>query len=346
MTTFAKTKTTYLFILCVFVSSIATQAQSFTLEAIKAYPFPTELTASARGSKIAWSFDEQGRRNVYVAAGPAYSSRKLTNYQEDDAQEITSLSISNDGKWVLYVRGGDHGSNWDDDQPVNASFSGTPPKVQIWTVPFAGGEPKAIAEADDPAVSPNSDSVAFIKGGQVWIAPVNASAPAKILFTSRGTSGAIQWSPDGSALAFVSNRGDHSLVGVYGMQTATIKWIAPSFKRDNNPKWSPDGTQLVFIRNAGGGGAADSILARRHQPWSIITSAIATGTTTEIWKASPNLEGSIPSTHGGYNLHWAAGNRIIFLSYMDGWPHIYSIAATGGAALLLTPGNFMAEHIR
>jgi len=346
MTYLLKNKNIYFFILSVFIQSTIVQAQSFTLQSIKSYPFPTELTASAQGSKIAWAFDEEGKRNVYVAEGPAYMPRKLTNYNNDDAQEITSLSISHDGKWVVYVRGGDHGSNWNDDVPVNASFSPTPPKVEIWTVPFAGGEPKAIAEADEPVISPKSDSVVFIKGGQVWIAAVNASGAARNLFTSRGTTGSLQWSPEGTNLAFVSNRGDHSLVGVYTMNTTTIKWIAPSFKRDNNPKWSPDGKQLVFIRNAGGGGPPDSLLVRRHQPWSIITADVASGKTTEIWKAPQTLQGSIPFTHGGYNLHWAAQNRIVFLSYMDGWQHVYSIASSGSSPLLLTPGNFMAEHIK
>lgn len=341
-----KKRNIFFFILSVFIQSAIVKAQSFTLQSIKAYPYPTELTASASGSKIAWAFDEEGKRNVYVAEGPTYIPRKLTNYNTDDAQEITSLSISDDGKWVVYVRGGDHGGNWNDDVPVNASFSPTPPKVQIWSVPFTGGEPKAIAEADEPVISPKSDSVVFIKGGQAWIAPVNASATAKNLFTSHGTTGSLEWSPDGSNLAFVTNRGDHSMIGVYTMNSATINWIAPSFKRDNNPKWSPDGRQLVFIRNAGGGGAPDSLLARRHQPWSIITADVASGKLTEIWKAPQTLEGSIPSTHGGYNLHWAAQNRIVFLSYQDGWPHIYSISSSGGSPVLLTPGNFMAEHIK
>ena len=58
------------------------------------------------------------------------------------------------------------------------------------------------------------------------------------------------------------------------------------------------------------------------------------------------MRGSIPTTHGLVNLHWAAGDRIVFLSYQDGWPHLYSIAATGGRELLLTSGNFMCEHIQ
>jgi Tol biopolymer transport system component len=44
-------------------------------------------------------------------------------------------------------------------------------------------------------------------------------------------------------------------------------------------------------------------------------------------------------------LHWAS-NRIVFLSYHDGWPHLYSIPEDGGEELLLTPGEFMCEYIK
>ena len=67
--------------------------RSFTLEQIKSYPFPNELTASATGARIAWAFDERGLRNVWVAEGPEFKARRLTNYETDDGQELTSLSI-------------------------------------------------------------------------------------------------------------------------------------------------------------------------------------------------------------------------------------------------------------
>lgn len=322
-----------------------TQAQTFSLEAVKSYPFPTDLTSSAQGSRIAWACNEQGKRNVYVAEGPDFAPRKLTNYTDDDGQELSSLSISDDGKWVVYVRGGDHGSNWDDELPVNTTFSPVSPKVQIWSVPFAGGEPKAIAEGDAPVTSPKSDKIAFIKGGQVWGAPVDGSAAAKTMFTVRGTNSSIEWSPDGSKLAFVCDRKDHAFVGVFTDEKTPITWIAPSFSKDNSPKWSPDGKRLVFVRTSGSGGALDSILVRRHRPWSIWTGDIASGTATQLWQAPKTLAGSVPTTHGGFNLHWAAGDRIVFLSYQDGWPHLYSVASSGGTPLLLTPGSFMAEYI-
>ena len=333
----------FLFFCSALLSTIS-EAQSFTLQAVKSYPFPNELTASSGTNKIAWAFNEEGKRNVYVAEGPAFQPRKLTDYKADDGQEITSLQISADGKWVVYVRGGDHGGNWGDDQPVNTTFTAAMPKVQVWTVPFSGGEPKAASEGDDPVLSPKSDSVVFIKGGQAWIASVGSSS-ARNLFTTHGTTGSLQFSPDGSQIAFVSNRADHSLIGVYTFRDASIKWVSPSFKRDNNPQWSPDGKSIVFIRNAGGGGAPDSLLVKRHQPWSIFAADVSTTKAKEIYKSPQTLQGSVPTTHGGYNLHWAANNKIVFLSYVDGWPHLYSIDAAGGTPMLLTPGAFMAEHI-
>ena len=36
--------------------------------------------------------------------------------------------------------------------------------------------------------------------------------------------------------------------------------------------------------------------------------------------------------------------RIVFSSYQDGWPHLYSVPESGGEALLLTPGPFEVEQ--
>ena len=74
---------------------------SFTVEQVKSYPFPAELTASGTGSRIAWTFNERGQRNIWVAEGPAFTPRRLTGYSEDDGQELTSVSLSADGKWVV-----------------------------------------------------------------------------------------------------------------------------------------------------------------------------------------------------------------------------------------------------
>lgn len=322
-----------------------TYSQTFSVESVLSYPFPSELTSSPAGSKIAWALNEQGRRNIYVAEAPEYIPRKITDYNKDDGQEITSLTISPDGKWIVFVRGGDHGGN-NADMPVNASSAPIDAKVQIMSIPYEGGKTNILSEADNPIISPSSDQVLFSMGGQILAVPIDGSSPAKNLFYARGSSGSLKYSPDGSKIAFVSSRGDHSFIGIYSDEQTPINWVLPAFSRDSSPRWSPDGKSIAFIRMPGIGGKTDSVFARRHQPWTIWTADINSGKGAPIWKAPETLQGSVPSTQGGTNLHWAAFNRIIFVSYQDGWPHLYSVDAKGGSELLLTRGNFMVEQIK
>lgn len=319
--------------------------RSFTVEQIKSYPFPNELTAAASGSRIAWALDERGLRNLLVAEGPEWKARQLTAYKIDDGQELTSIAISGDGKYVVFVRGGEHSANWEG-PPPNPTSNPIAPKVQIWSVPFtcsaSACEPKMLAEGDEPELSPSGDRVAFVKERQIWIVPTDGSAPAKKLFSANGNLDSPKWSPDGTRLAFVSSRGDHSFVGVYVNDSTSILWIAPSTSRDVSPRWSPDGARIAFVRSPGSGGAPDSILVRTRRRWSIWTTDSRTGEAKMLWDAPDK---SYPSTHGGTNLNWAAGGRIVFLSNADGQAHLYSIPENGGAALLLTPGNYMAEYV-
>ena len=324
----------------------AALAQSpFSIDQVKSYPFPNELTAAPTGNRIAWAFNEQGKRNIWVAEGPSFAARQLTQYGIDDGQELSSVQISRDGKWVVYLRGGDHGSNFDDALPVNVLNRPTPPKVQIFAVAFDGGEPKALGEGEEPTVSPLGDKVAFTRDRAIWIAPIDGSSTARKAISVKGDDGSPVWSPDGARLAFVSFRGDHSFIGIYANDTTPMQWISPTTSRDAEPRWAPDGSRIVFVRRPGTGGAPDSILAQRHQPWALWMADAKTGEAHQLWKSPTTLRGSVPSTEGGYNLHWAANGRIVFLSYMDGWPHLYSIAEQGGPPMLLTPGNYMAEYI-
>ena len=162
-------------------SATRTPQSSFTITQVKSYPFPTGMTASATGSRIAWVLNEEGRRNIWVAEGPGFTPRRLTSYLADDGQDLTSVSISADGKYVVYVRGGDFGSNFDDALPVNPTGTPTVPKVEIWAVAFDGGEPRALGEGENPVLSPKGDVVAFEKDRQIWVAPLDGAAPGRKL---------------------------------------------------------------------------------------------------------------------------------------------------------------------
>jgi hypothetical protein len=56
----------------------AAPTKGFTLDQVLNYPFPDNLVASPRGSTIAWTFNERGARNIYIADGPEFQARRLT----------------------------------------------------------------------------------------------------------------------------------------------------------------------------------------------------------------------------------------------------------------------------
>src|SRR5581483_10313457 len=59
------------------------------------------------------------------------------------------------------------------------------------------------------------------------------------------------WSPDGTKIAFISNRTDHSFIGVYDTRSKSVTFLSPSVDHDTSPTWSPDGTRIAFIRRPG-----------------------------------------------------------------------------------------------
>ncbi len=204
-------------------------------------------------------------------------------------------------------------------------------KVQVWAVPAAAGAPTLLGDGDEPAIAPSGNRVAFVKDRRIWIAPLDGSKAAEQAFFARGASESPVWSPDGRTLAFVSNRDDHSFIGLFTDASRPIRYLAPSTSRDSDPVWSPDGRTIAYVRQPGRGGVPASALVQQPSPWAIWVADAATGSGHEAWKSGTSLVDSIPRTAGGANLHWGAGERLVFLSYQDDWPHLYSVAPSGGA---------------
>ena len=323
-------------------------ANTFTLDRVLDYPFPANLVAAPKGQTIAWTFNERGSRNIYVAEGPDFQPRRVTPYLEDDGQELTGLAFAPDGKTIVYVRGGDHGANWPAEgnlQP-NPNSSGGQPRIGVWSIATRGSAtPKLLGEGDDPAIAPSGTRVAFVRDKKIYLAPLDGSAPAELAFFARGSSESPAWSPDGSALAFVSNRDDHAFIGIFTEARQPIRYLSASTSRDGQPMWSNEGGKIAFVRQPGRGGVPQSPLLQRPQPWSIMVGdARAGGPAFESWKSGRALVDSMP---GAVNLRWAADDHVVFTSYQGGWPHLYAIhhPGEGGKPALLTPGAFMVEHV-
>ena len=341
-------------ILVVFVGLLSStvkpaSGQSFTLQQVMSVTFNSELQASPKGSLVVWMANQEGKRNVWVAevAGGNFAARQVTAYTTDDGQDIGDITWTPDGRSVLYVYGGDFEFPGRPDPNPALLASGV--EQTIFIVPVDGGKPRRLAEGRSPQVSPDGKTVAFLSKEGIWSVSLADDSPKPaLMFHSRGTLGPPLWSPDGKSVAFTSNRGDHGFVGVYCVGDKTITYMDPSTQTDRYPEWSPDSRQIAFVRTAGGGGGGAG--ARRvGEPWSIHAADAATGTGHEVWHAAKG-QGSVFHALGTeQQLFWTPGGHIIFPSELDGWEHLYSVpvsgSASGGGAMLLTPGDFEVEHV-
>ena len=338
--------------LCV---AAAAQESPFTLEQIMSSPFPEGLTAAPVGGAIGWVFNLRGARNIWVAQPPSYKARAITSYAEDDGQEIGDLAWTPDGKAIVYTRGGD--MEMGREYPNPRSF---PQGVEqdVWLITLAGGQPKRLGEGHSPAVSPKGDSVAFIYKSQVWLAKIEGSEKAAQLIHSKGDSDSLRWSPDGSKLAFVSRRGDHSLIGVYDFGSKALRYLDPSVDRDFAPVWSPAGKQIGFIRISTSREAFEFGPKRTGQPWSIRVADVTSGFGHQVWIAQEGKGSVSRGITADNQLFWASGDQLVFPWERDGWTHLYAVSSQipkasaearveqpSNRATLLTPGDFEVEHV-
>lgn len=327
--------------------SFAYAQKGLSLKTLLDHPYPDNLCSAPSRNEIAWTFDIEGRRNIYFLKGNGSSFTQLTHDTADDGQQISDIGLSNNGKWLVYKRGGAPEGNWSNNVPVDPASYPLIPPIEVHSIYLPDGKNYLLAkDVSSPVISPDNQTVIYIKNkNEVWMVPADHSTQPSILFETRGEIRSLRYSPDGKRIAFVADRGDHSFIGIFTNGQTSLHWIDPTFSRDVSPRWSPTGDSLVFVRMPAIGGAPDSILKQYPRPWEIRIAGATGETSTLLWKSPNTLRGSVPTTNGGFNLHWAADNRIIFLSTQDNWPHLYSVPVTGGKPLLLTPGHFMVEYI-
>ncbi len=316
-------------------------APPFTLDQVLGAAFPTDLTAAPAGGKVAWVSNALGVRNIMVAEPPAYQARKLTSYNRDDGQEIGELAWTPDASAIVYVRGG--GPNRAGEAP-NPAEDPDGAEQTVWAVWLKGGGPRKLGQGDAPAVSPKGGQVAFLRKGQIWLAELEGPAAAKQAFVARGRCGRPIWSPDGTRIAFTSDRGDHGFIGLYD-GGRPLRFLDPSTDYDLYPAWSPDGREIAFVRIPSSGMREVREPHRQGEPWSIRVADAGTGEGRQIWRAHPGQGSAFRELAGDDQLFWMTGGRIVFPWEADGWTHLYAVASGGGEARLLTPGNFEVEDV-
>ncbi len=216
---------------------------------------PLDLASARHADRIAWMAYEEGKRNVYTAAAPAFKPVRLTNFMQDDGTDLTDVTISDNGAMIVFVRGSaPNREGW----VANPSHDAGGAERAIWAVRPAGGPAWRVAEGSNPVLSPDGRTVLYLKDDQIYRARLapgvqrdSMDLGLKPFVNQWGRQTGPVWSPDGRMFAWASERENHSVIMVYHVASRTVQYLAPSVDCDANPTWSADSRQVAFLRRPG-----------------------------------------------------------------------------------------------
>lgn len=302
-----------------------------------ALPFASELTGASAAPVFAWVEDQAGMRNIWIS-GVDSPARKRTGFTADDGIELSDLAFSPDGSRLLFVRGGD--SEFPEGSLPNTGVAAEVPEQALFVAAVAGADaPVRIGIGHGGVFSRDGQQVAYTHKGEImrWS---DASAPQR-LATVRGSVVDLQWSPDGKALLFTEERGDHSFIGLLDVENRNLRYLGPTLGHSSDPTFSPDGKQVAFIQMREPPAELSDSTASF---WSLRVADVATGVTRIVWNAPAGEGGQYHGTRGR-NLFWSTSGHLLFPWERTGWMHIYALPADkGGEARDLTPDANEVEN--
>ncbi len=213
--------------------------------------------------------------------------------------------------------------------------------------PIRANDLYRIRTASDAAISADGERVVFVVTqidsaanayySHLWLAEVNDGRVRQL------TRGAVRdrnpaWSPDGSKIAFVSNRtGEGAQIFILPLDGGEPWALTDLENGASNPVWSPDGGSLLF---------SSSLTTRELEE----AAAGETGAVEGEAEAGAAMWGSLETIR-----NWLAKNareeepavitRLRFqgergLNPIETWEHIYAVDVEGGEPRRLTDGPY------
>jgi Tol biopolymer transport system component len=186
--------------------------------------------------RIAFTFGESGDRHpsqLAVMDGDGRNRRLLP------LDHVYGLSWSPDGRLIAF-------------QVVGLSARPNIYRPNIWTmnVDRRPRYRRVVRNGGSPDWSPNGRSIAFERGGDIWVFDLGDRRQRRIVRDGSSPS----WSPDGRKLAFERARGQRCLPQACVSRAAVwVLEIAAKKERrlvrnGDAANWSPDGRQIAFER--------------------------------------------------------------------------------------------------
>ena len=277
----------YLVFILTFSFLVAEGKRKFTVDDYFKFQDVSDVQISPRGQKIAFVKTEyvpvEGKgtelkraHDIYLLTLSDNQIHRLTTHEKGASNPLWSpdgrylafiASRTKDNQiWVLDMELGGEAYALTDWEPGIKEFGWSPDSKRIAFVsidPKPDKDKEQKPKKDDPYVITRTK---FLYDGEgyfgdprefshIWVLSLDDPKNPKKITDGNFDDEDIQWSPDGTQIAFVSNRtgdddnNDNEVIWVVASPGGEVKQLTKNPGVDNSPRWSPDGKFIAYIGN-------------------------------------------------------------------------------------------------
>ena len=210
-----------------------------------------QLSWSPDGTSIAFISDRDGNEEIYVRDLETGQDTRVTNNEAPDSWPTWSP----DGSRIAFLSSHPLGpdifvTDADGTNEANLTKLGAPYSAPVWSpdgtrIAFSSDrEMQPISLGTDP-----ESPIIFPKLVlEIYVMNADGTSQTRLTF-NQAIDGGVSWSPDGSRLAFHSDRdGDHDIY-VMNVDGTGLTRLTDNDWSDVSPAWSPDGSRIAFASN-------------------------------------------------------------------------------------------------
>jgi tricorn protease len=191
------------------------------------------------GKQLYFMSDRGGAQNIWslpLGAKP----KQVTKFNDG---RVLWPSIGYDGKAIVFER---DFKIWQLDTkngeayalPITLVGSASAPSVSHLT----------LTTFSDLALSPDAKKIAVVAHGEIFAASAKDGGQAVRVTNTPGPESAVEWSPDSTRIAYLSQRDAITHVFVYDFLKRSETQLTHDAVSDQGPRFSPDGKSIAFVR--------------------------------------------------------------------------------------------------